>query len=121
MGRITKDIKRRRRIIRVRKKVAGSAEKPRICVFRSLRHIYAQAIDDNSGVTIASASSLTPKLRDEVKGKKKTEAAELVGMKLAARLKDKGVETVVFDRHGYIYHGRIKALAEGARKGGLQF
>lgn len=116
-----KEIRRNRRIIRVRKKVYGTSEKPRLCVFRSLRHIYAQAIDDDSGSTLASFSTLSPAILDELKGKKKTESAEIVGTKIAEALKDKGIERVVFDRHGYLYHGRIKALAEGARKGGLQF
>lgn len=116
-----KDIKRNRRIIRVRKKVYGTSEKPRLCVYRSLRHIYAQAIDDDAGVTIAAASTLKPDLKEDLDGKNKTEQAEIVGQRIAEELKDKGVEKVVFDRHGYIYHGRIKALAEGARKGGLQF
>jgi large subunit ribosomal protein L18 len=116
-----KEIRRNRRIIRVRKKIFGTSEKPRLCVFRSLRHIYAQAIDDDSGNTLASVSTLSPSILDELKGKKKAEKAEIVGTKIAEALKDKGIERVVFDRHGCLYHGRIKALAEGARKGGLQF
>jgi len=116
-----KDIKRKRRITRVRKKIYGSAEKPRLCVFRSLRHIYVQAIDDDNGKTLATVSTLSPDVIGEIKGKKKSEKAEIVGQKMAEILKDKGIETAVFDRHGYLYHGRIKSLAEGARKGGLQF
>lgn len=116
-----KDIKRNRRIIRVRKKIYGTSERPRLCVFRSLRHIYAQAIDDDTGNTLATVSTLTPDVEGELKGKNKSESAEIVGQKIAEILKDKGIKNVVFDRHGYLYHGRIKALAEGARKGGLQF
>lgn len=121
MSKITKKFKQKRRITRVRKKISGTAEKPRLCVFRSLRHIYAQAIDDDSGNTIAAFSTLSPSILESIKGKNKCEAAELVGQKFAENLKEKGIEKIVFDRHGYIYHGRVKALADGARKGGLQF
>ena len=116
-----KEIKRNRRVTRVRKKVYGSAEKPRLCVFRSLRHIYVQAIDDENGITLATASTLTPDVLEEIKGKSKSESATIVGKKVAELLKNKGIAKAVFDRHGYLYHGRIKALAEGAREGGLQF
>ncbi len=105
----------------MRKNVSGTEEQPRLAVFRSIRHIYAQVIDDDSGRTIAAASTLSADVRTELKGKNKTEAAELVGAKIAELAKSKGVERVVFDRHGYLYHGRVKAVAEGARKGGLIF
>ena len=103
---------------RVRKKVAGTAECPRLDVFRSLQHIYAQLIDDNAGVTLVSASTVE---KDFVEyGGNKT-AARKVGEVLAQRAKDKGIEECVFDRGGYIYHGRVQELAEGAREGGLKF
>ena len=103
----------------IRKKVQGTAERPRLSVYRSNKDIYAQLIDDNKGVTLAAASS-----RDgDVAGGKapKVEQSKQVGQLLAQRAKDAGVENVVFDRGGYLYHGRVKALAEGAREGGLQF
>lgn len=112
---------RLRRHARVRSKISGSAEQPRLNVFRSLTEIYAQLIDDQSGNTIASASTVDKELRAKVKGKGKTEQARLVGEALAERAKDKGIESIVFDRGGYRYSGRVKALAEGAREGGLQF
>lgn len=99
----------------------GTAARPRLSVFRSLKHIYAQIVDDNKGTTLATASTLDPELRTEVKGKKKTAAGVLVGQLLAKRAKDKGITSVVFDRGGYKYHGRIKAMADAARKAGLQF
>jgi len=112
---------RLRRHARVRSKISGSAEQPRLNVFRSLTEIYAQLIDDQSGNTIASASTVDKELRAKVEGKGKTEQARLVGEVLAERAKDKGIESIVFDRGGYRYSGRVKALAEGAREGGLQF
>jgi large subunit ribosomal protein L18 len=116
----TKEDARQRRKQRIRKRLAGTSERPRLSVYRSLNHIYAQAIDDVTGKTLLSASSLDP----EIKGKSKTgnrEAAKLVGDLLARKCKEKGIDKVVFDRSGYIYHGRIKALAEAARAGGLKF
>jgi large subunit ribosomal protein L18 len=107
-----------RRHRRVRAKVVGSAERPRLAVFRSNRGIEAQLIDDETGRTLASASWLA--LRKSFKGSKSEQAAE-VGRKLAAVAKQAGVETCVFDRGGYLYHGRVKALADGAREGGLSF
>lgn len=101
---------------RIRARIFGTPERPRLSVFRSNEEIYAQVIDDLSGTTIVSASSL----KSEVKGDKKTIATE-VGKKLATVAKEKGIEKVVFDRNGYLYHGRVKALADGAREGGLQF
>ena len=110
---------RRRR--RVRMKLSGTSERPRLNVFRSLDHIYAQVIDDVQGRTLASASSLDKDLRSEMSDKTKKEQAELVGKTVAERAKVAGIETVVFDRGGFLYHGRIKALADGAREGGLKF
>ena len=112
---------RERRHARVRKNVKGTSDRPRLCVFRSLKYIYAQAIDDTVGHTMASASSLDPEIRDKVDGKKKTEGAGLIGALMAQRLLNKGIKQVVFDRGGYKYHGRVKALAEAARKAGLDF
>lgn len=112
---------RDRRHRRVRKNVAGTQERPRLNVFRSLAEIYAQVIDDEAGHTLASASSIDHELRSQVDGKKKTEQARLVGKLLAERAKAKGIEQVVFDRGGFRYSGRIRALAEGAREGGLKF
>ncbi len=112
-----KRMQRRRK--RTRLKVRGTAERPRLSVFRSNRHIYAQLIDDVAGCTLAAASTLSKDLRGlDKKGK---EAAEMVGLLLARKAKEKGIETCVFDRGPYKYHGRVKALAEGARKGGLRF
>jgi len=109
------------RHLRVRKKISGSAEQPRLNVFRSLTGIYAQVIDDHQGVTLVSASNIDRELRAKMKGKNKTDQAKLVGQALADRAKAKGVKKVVFDRGGYRYIGRVKALAEGAREGGLDF
>ena len=103
---------------RVRGKVSGTPERPRLNVFRSETNIYAQIIDDVNGVTLAAASSLEKDF--QVDGTK-SDAAKQVGVNVAERAKDKGIEAVVFDRGGYLYHGRVKALAEGAREGGLQF
>ena len=112
---------RQRRHRRVRVQVRGTAERPRLNVFRSLRHIYAQLVDDTVGHTLASACTLDEALRGEVEKLKKTEQAKLVGQMLAKRALEKGLKQVVFDRAGYRYHGRVKALAEGARSAGLQF
>lgn len=117
----TRKEERARRHARVRAKVSGTAARPRLNVFRSLTHIYAQVIDDETGVTLASASSLDAELRGDLEGKKKAEQAALVGKAVASRAQAKGIKAVVFDRGGYLYHGRIKALAEGARAGGLEF
>ncbi len=106
---------------RIRKKVSGTPERPRLSVFRSSKHIYAQVIDDTKGHTLAAISDLSPELKDELKGLKKTEKAFKVGKKLAEICKEKGIEKVVFDRNGFLYHGRVKALADGAREGGLKF
>ena len=119
--RIDRDAIRRRIRHRIRKKVTGTAAKPRLAVFRSDKHIYAQAIDDGSGRTIAHASTLDADLKVNVKRGGNVDAAKAVGGAIAARLKDKGIEDVVFDRGGYLYHGRIKALADAAREAGLKF
>ena len=112
---------RNRRQLRVRSAVEGTQQRPRINVFRSLSEIYAQVIDDQAGRTIVSASSIDQELRSKMKGLKKTDQAKLVGKALAKRAKDKGVLAVVFDRGGFKYTGRVKALADGAREGGLEF
>jgi len=116
-----KRLARRRRHTRVRKKVSGTAEQPRLCVFRSLKHIYAQVIDDTSARTLVEASSLDAEVRANVADKDKIAQAALVGEALARRALDAGIEQVVFDRGGYKYHGRVKSLAEAARGGGLKF
>jgi large subunit ribosomal protein L18 len=112
---------RQRRHIRVRRSVSGTAERPRLNVYRSLNEIYVQVIDDNKGHTLVSASSIENELKKKLKGKTKREQAKLVGQTVADRAKDKGIKEVVFDRGGYKYIGRVAALAEGARENGLQF
>ena len=109
---------RQKRHLRVRKRVFGTAERPRLNVFRSLAHIYAQIIDDEKGITLAAASSMDKDF--EGKGGN-IEAAKKVGASIAKKALDKGIKSVVFDRGGYIYHGRVAALAEAAREGGLEF
>ena len=109
------------RHIRVRKKVSGVAERPRLSVFRSPRHIYAQVIDDARGHTLAAASDMEPQMRQDAQGKQKKGVAELVGTLVAQRAMEAGVTTVVFDRGGFAFHGRVQALADAARKGGLKF
>jgi large subunit ribosomal protein L18 len=101
--------------------VSGTASRPRLNVFRSLANIYAQLIDDQSGVTLVSASTIDADLKGTLAGKKKSEQAKLVGAAVAERAKAKGIRVAVFDRGGYRYHGRVKALADGAREGGLEF
>ena len=110
-----------RRHARVRKRVSGTEQKPRLAVFRSLTHIYAQVIDDVARATIVSASDIEADVMKQVKGKKKSDAATIVGGIVAQRAKEKGVTRVVFDRGGYPFHGRIRALAQAAREGGLEF
>ncbi len=112
---------RKRRHLRVRKRVFGTPERPRLNVYRSLSQIYAQIIDDVAGHTLVSASTIDRELREKVKGLKKTEQARLVGKVLAERALSRGIEQVVFDRGGFRYIGRVQALAEGAREGGLKF
>ncbi len=112
---------RKRRHRRVRARISGTAERPRLNVFRSLSHIYAQVIDDEAGHTLVSASTVDRELRGDIDGKDKTEAAQLVGELIAKRAQERGIKTVVFDRGGFRYHGRVKALADAARKAGLEF
>lgn len=112
---------RLRRHGRVRRKVQGTPERPRLNVYRSHAEIYAQVIDDKAGHTLVSASTIDDELRAQMDGLKKTEQARLVGKKLAERAKSKGIQQVIFDRGGYRYAGRIKALADAAREGGLEF
>lgn len=107
--------------IRIRRKIAGSGQRPRLNVYRSLDHIYVQLIDDASGKTLLSASSLDKELRKAKKSGGNIDAAKAVGKLIADRAKAQGIEAVVFDRGGYLYHGRVKALAESARAGGLKF
>ena len=111
-------LKRKRRI---RKKLSGSEARPRLSVFRSARHIYAQIIDDLQGVTLVSAGTLSPELKDKLSGLKKKEAAKEVGKLLADKAKSKGIERVIFDRNGFLYHGRVRSLAESCREHGLVF
>jgi large subunit ribosomal protein L18 len=112
---------RLRRHVRVRRKVFGTAERPRLCVRRSLQHFYGQVVDDTSGRTLAAASTLTAAVREACRGGKKTAAAALVGKELARRALEAGIRQIAFDRAGYKYHGRVRAFADGAREGGLQF
>lgn len=115
-------IERRRRIhYRIRKRVNGTAERPRMVVFRSNKQIYVQVVDDERGVTIAAAASNDKILAAECKGKAGKEAAAIVGKAIAERAIEKGIEMVAFDRGGYLYHGRVKCLADAAREGGLKF
>ena len=106
---------------RIRKKISGSVERPRLSVFRSAKHIYAQIIDDGQGQTMAAASTLSSEIKDQLSGLKKADAARLVGKLLAVRAKEKGIVKVVFDRNGFLYHGRVKAVAESCREHGLEF
>lgn len=112
---------RKRRHRRLRNKITGTPERPRLNVFRSIDHIYAQVIDDESGKTLVSASTVDKTLRGELAGKNKKDQAKVIGQSVAERAKEAGIKTVVFDRGGYLYHGRIQALAEGAREAGLEF
>ena len=115
-------IERRNRIkLRIRKKVSGTAERPRMTVFRSNKQIYVQFIDDLRGVTLASASSLDKEVAEQVKGVNKCQEAAIVGKLAAERAAAKGITTVSFDRNGYLYHGVVKALADGTRKAGIEF
>ena len=127
MSDITKRMKakrerRERAHLRVRKSVRGSAERPRLSIYKSLRFIYAQVIDDDKGTTLVAASSADPALREQLgKSTASKAAAKAVGELVAERAKEQGVDKVVFDRGGYVYHGRVQALADGAREKGLQF
>jgi len=122
MSRITTHRQARtRRHLRLRRRVKGTADRPRLSVFRSLNHIYVQVVDDTTGVTLAAASTLENSIVEEVKSNDKSAKSKKVGSTIAERAKEKGVTSVVFDRGGYRYHGRVQALAEGAREGGLVF
>ncbi|MEJ2066728.1 MAG: 50S ribosomal protein L18 [Deltaproteobacteria bacterium] len=112
---------RSRRKQRVRKKVQGTAERPRLTVYRSLRHIYAQVINDNTGQTLAAASTLSNALRGKLQTQGNAKAAQAVGELIAQEALERGIKKVVFDRNGFLYHGRIKTLAEAARQKGLEF
>jgi large subunit ribosomal protein L18 len=114
-------IRRQKTKARIRGRVSGTPERPRLTIYKSLKRIYVQAIDDTKGLTVASASSLEKELRDTVKNGANIDAAKAVGARIAARLKEQGITAVVFDRNGYVYHGRVKALADSAREAGLQF
>lgn len=112
---------RAKRHKRIRTRLNGTAEIPRLCVFRSTHHIYAQVIDDDHGASICGASTLSPSIREELKGLKKMEKSRRIGLLIARLAQEKGITRVAFDRGGYLYHGRIRALADGAREGGLKF
>lgn len=121
MARLTRAEGRLRRHKRVRKHISGTPERPRMAVYRSLNEIYVQVIDDLNGHTLVSASTIDRELRGQMQGLNKTEQARLVGKAVAERAKEKGITQVVFDRGGFRYIGRVKALADGAREGGLEF
>jgi large subunit ribosomal protein L18 len=114
-------VARLKRKLRVRKRVQGSSERPRLCVFRSDKHIYAQIIDDVQGVTLVSASTVAPEFKQMELVQGKVGAAQRVGQLVANKAKSQGITRVVFDRNGYIYHGRVRALADSAREAGLEF
>jgi len=111
-------IKRRQRI---RKRIQGTTVRPRLCVFRSAKHIYAQIIDDTQGLTLVSASSTEAEIRQKEKFENKVALATFIGKQVGARAQEKGIKKVVFDRNGFLYHGRVKAVSEGARESGLEF
>jgi len=120
----TKEDRRTRIKLRLRKRIAGTGERPRLTVFRSLSHIYVQVVDDRAGQTLAAASSLEPAVRAGLTGGAKggnVKGAEAVGRTIAERLKERGITKVVFDRNGFLYHGRVKAVADAARQAGLEF
>jgi large subunit ribosomal protein L18 len=118
---IDKEANRVKKHKSIRRKISGTAEKPRLCVYRTLNNISVQVIDDVNAVTLASASTNDKELKASVKNGGNSEAAKLVGAKIAERVKSKGIEEIVFDRAGYVYTGRIKALADAARENGLKF
>ena len=121
LAEIDKRLARIKRHKRVRKNISGSSERPRLCIFRSLKHIYAQVIDDKEGITLVSLSTLNPEIKRKEKYQGNIKAAKMLGSLLAKKLEEKGIKKVVFDRGGYLYHGRVKAVAEGARKGKIVF
>ncbi len=114
-------LRREKTKARIRGRLSGTAERPRLTIYKSLKRIYVQAVDDAKGVTVASASSLEKDLRAKLTNGANIDAAKAVGASIAARLQEKGIKAVVFDRNGYLYHGRVKALADSAREAGLQF
>jgi large subunit ribosomal protein L18 len=116
-----KTVARELRRARVRKRVRGTEAVPRLSIFRSGRHMYAQVVADSIGKTLLAVSTLTPELRGELKNTSDVHAAKQVGLLTARRCQEKGISRVVFDRNGFLYHGRVRAVAEGAREGGLQF
>ncbi len=116
--RLAARLKRQRRI---RKQIRGGGERPRLSIFRSAKHIYGQIIDDTKGITLAAASTLTGEVKEKLAGLKKADAAKEVGRVLAAKAKEKGIAKVVFDRNGFLYHGRVKAVADSCREHGLEF
>ena len=121
LAEIDKRLARIKRHKRVRKNISGSSERPRLCIFRSLKHIYAQVIDDKEGITLVSLSTLNPEIKRKEKYQGNVKAAKMLGSLLAKKLEEKGIKKVVFDRGGYLYHGRVKAVAESARKGKIVF
>jgi len=121
MAQSSRAVARKRRHVRVRRKVHGTAERPRLNVYRSLEHIYAQVIDDDAGHTLCSASTISNAVRSDWATLSKVEQAKAVGKAIAEHARAQGIEQVIFDRGGFPYHGRIKALAEGSREGGLVF
>mgnify|MGYP000852367542 FL=1 len=116
-----KNASRKKRHDRVRRKISGTLERPRFCVYRSLNHIYVQIINDQNGTTLAAASTLDPDLKEKVVGKTRKEAAKIVGEAAGKKAMEKGIHRVVFDRSGYVYHGRVLEVASGAREAGLEF
>jgi len=120
-SKLKKQDARLRRRKRIRKKISGTDKRPRLSVFRSLKHIYAQIINDEEGITLISACTLSPEIREQIKYGGNIAAAKIVGELIARKALEKGIKTIVFDRGGYIYHGRVKMLAEAARESGLQF
>ena len=114
-------LRRKKTKARIRSRISGTPERPRLTVFKSVKRIYVQVIDDTNGITLAAASSLENNLRETLKNGINIDAAKVVGANIAIRLKEKGITSVVFDRNGYVYHGRVKALADSAREAGLQF
>jgi len=121
IGTKEKRLARLRRKRRIRKKIFGTEKRPRLCVFKSNRHIYAQMINDVEGITLAAACSLEPEVRKNTVGQRRMEISKIVGRLIAKRALEKGIKKVVFDRNGFLYHGCIKALADAAREEGLQF
>lgn len=117
---IDRTTERKRRKLRIKYKIRGTQKRPRLCIYKSLNHIYAQLIDDEHGVTVTSASTLDLDLKDKIKGSN-VNSAKLIGKAIAEKAKELGITEAVFDRNGYIYHGKVKALADSARESGLKF